>query len=456
MDAGVGGSGQPRRTIVALVSALLLALVLAGCGQAQTIAAQQTPTQTPLPTPTSFAAHTPAPLVFRAQWTLAASLPRGLGNYAFAPSAPRTGYLCTIGSVNGSPVPPAFMFTSDGGLTWTSASTYPFKPGGCSVFVDQQNARDVFLQQYANATGMPITWRSQDGGTTWHVLAPIPATQGSYPWASVAVIGSRIIVAVGAINPGAGGQLPPNDLFASDDGGATWQQIAQGIAAQGQQVRTLIAFGTTLIVRSHATCANCAGDAAPLTGSTGVVPLAQPLSSGPPPNRYWRSTDGGVTWTEMSLPQPHIQYMRFARSEYGDNFVGVAFATEVDPSNMVAGALYYTTDGGTTWIPVPAINPKLLPQADPGSVGAGGNLAVLPDGSVVASFWQSVLDAGNALPDHGVLRWWPGAQSWMVLAPPATFDWQIGLTSQGTTLWAETNSGFGPELEYVTVPPAGS
>jgi hypothetical protein len=62
-------------------------------------------------------------------------------------------------------------------------------------------------------------WRTLDGGLTWHELAPVPAV-GGYP-----------TLAFDPVDPGRYYILSGEAAFASDDAGATWQALADGLPA---------------------------------------------------------------------------------------------------------------------------------------------------------------------------------------------------------------------------------
>jgi photosystem II stability/assembly factor-like uncharacterized protein len=302
-------------------------------------------------------------------------------------------------------------------MTWTSlagittpAVTVPVVMN-CSVFVDGSNANDVFAELFLEgsypAASSETLWRSQDGGTTWHPLS-MPHLGGG--WAEITVVGTRL-VAFASYNYGAapscvaaGSRNTVDDLYASDDGGMTWKTIGQDLISKGLDITdvgvhytpALLGIGTTLFVQTY--CDNQQGQGGQQT--------------------YWRSTDGGDTWTALAFPAGLIDNMRFTPSPSG-SFYGVAVDdTEASISEQTTTHLLYSSDSGATWNALPPLH--TLPGVPSSqSYVTAQNIIALPDGSVLAD-----IKAGSG-PNTAV------AQMYVVHPQDATPTWQRYAPSEG-------------------------
>ncbi len=255
-----------------VVGALLIALcaVLTGCGQSTAAAMEHAASpsarsQSGTPTPTvALQPAPPPPYTFPKRWLAQAGAPDAVAGFAFAPTDPLTGYTCAglpaAGASAALPVAPGtprampwlgapllpnasarpgFYVTHDGGATWTAPAGVPFTwSTSCRVFVNAVAANDVFVSQNIGDASQPKTehsvWRSKDAGQTWTLVgmplvANLPVTV-----MSLAVFKSRLLVTVAPDVSVSGGIS--NDLFASDDSGATWRQMGQSILSQGVMI----------------------------------------------------------------------------------------------------------------------------------------------------------------------------------------------------------------------------
>jgi hypothetical protein len=148
-----GRAQLPSISGAALIAALMLLAACGGAGTAdRTSVGQQaaaTATATTQATPTANApTPIPPPYSFPLAWHAVAAGAPAVGGFAFAPSALRTGYLCSVlqASAFNSSVAPVFK-TTDGGQTW-SGFTIPgvtvTATAACALFVNPTDPNDVF------------------------------------------------------------------------------------------------------------------------------------------------------------------------------------------------------------------------------------------------------------------------------------------------------------------------
>ncbi len=211
-------------------------------------------------------------------------------------------YSSPAASDNWQPVPGATAGLTAGGapssaqLLLTGTASYLLPPGGGLV---------------AGPGAASGPWRPAAGGLLTGVPCS-PGPPGQPGGALLAVTGAdRLVV----LCPGAGGS--GGQVFASGDGGRTWQPAGQVTAA---------------------------GTAASLSGSlTGALILA--TSQG-----IAVSPDGGGRWQPaevVSAPPGGFSYVGMTTGQQG-------VAVPADPRQ---GAVWFTYDGGQTWRPSPVTNP---------------------------------------------------------------------------------------------------
>lgn len=382
------------------------------------------------------ATATPQPL---AAWK-AAKAPSAAMALQFAPSNPATAYLCAD---NGPAMvslaqTPRLYRSADGATTWSLLANAPvLQPvvdqatsvAGCSVFVDAQDAQDVFFQETqlelmgATHAIVRALYRSRDGGATWSTLATLDRTDG---FTDIAVAGSRLIARAKPSVMGASGCNPSGPaptattlLYASSDGGATWQSIGQSIESAGYSVQDMATAGTTLFAL------------------TTQVPSAACQPS--PGAALWRSTDGGATWATTALSEP-IQTVNFTAKADRSGYYGIATATT---SAQDATLTLFSQDSGGSW----ALMPTLQPSASQTFI----NAVMTPAGEAVAQADGSA-DVFVCRPASAAPQWAPLAQGGL----GAEAAWQVVPTAQGTRLWSLGYAYNGPHisgtLAYLSLP----
>lgn len=74
-----------------------------------------------------------------------------------------------------------------------------------------------------------------------------------------------------------------------------------------------------------------------------LVMYAQQLQSSK--SIIWKTTDGGINWTQLTLPLANQKYLNFTLSGTDENEMWLAFTNGPNGSKI-----YHTTDGGVSWI----------------------------------------------------------------------------------------------------------
>jgi hypothetical protein len=214
----------------------------------------------------------------------------------------------------------------DGGCTFTTATADqpigdPGRIAGTWIdAIDIGPSGEVWVATADGARANDI-YRSTDGGATFE---PRGMRSPSIWWKSLAIAPSRgqRVYATGYQVAGAlpdGGQLPPTGHFVlSDDGGAHWLESPL----------TSVRFGVT-----------------PLPYVVGVLPtnpdvvfMSSAGANPPSGDRLYRSTDGGMTWTEVLATSGPVRDVSIASS-------GVVIVATL-------GAAFRSTDAGVGFEPL--------------------------------------------------------------------------------------------------------
>jgi photosystem II stability/assembly factor-like uncharacterized protein len=277
--------------------------------------------------------------------------------------------------------------TDDGGASWRKVLDRPGTFVRALGFLDDKRgfAGNIGPDSFPGVTDTTLLYRTDDGGETWNAVA-LPDTDGARGVCAIDVLALDAVVSGHRVHKEivhVGGRVGgPASLFASDDGGATWQRLAlppeiamildvkfldpsigfifagdDPDVAKGHGViaKTFDAGRTWKIVyRSqrpyelmwkgafpsrrigYATLQNYTGEVAAEDPQANVTPIAQ---------RYVVKTDdGGDHWRELHVTDdPKMQ-------EFGVGFV--------DDMHGWIGTLtggFETRDGGATWTTAPTM-----------------------------------------------------------------------------------------------------
>lgn len=349
---------------------------------------------------------------------------------------------------------PKLYKTTDGGQTWQEVTGVPairFPPSSsiplllsCNTFIDATDANDVFLQQIVlNPTGAGVAvaralYRSRDGSVTWgQPLSTLDQTNG---FGELAVVGSRLIARALPSVYGARGcsdtnPFPPAQpstvLYASDDGGQTWQQIGQSIESQHLEVVGMSLMGTTVFALANTLFPGGCGNFQPTTS-------------------LWKSSDGAHSWQQVTTPSAYLSLFSFTPRADDTGYYGVGLAGGPNVSPGAPFTVLFSPDSGATWSAVPGLDPRRTNITDPTYL-QWATLTVTPSGAVVAQVFQYPLPVGPS----GVFAIRPSdpQPAWTSYAPAAGTDSEMLTVTNGTTLWVlDFLHGTTPTLKFLPLP----
>ena len=232
--------------------------------------------------------------------------------------------------------------TTDGGATWTQSS-FSFEANGSVRDLDGglafcSETVGVVAAKSSKAAG--ATWYTHDGGENWElVFVPFPDAATSKKLYDVDAVGDSTFFVVGY----------NFCIFKSTDGGKSYT-LANEIDLNYVYLEDVQVVDANTIIAG---------------GSYGYVT---------------KSTDGGVTWSDISIPAGHtIVFVAFM-----DDQTGYVFARD--------GQWFKTTDGGETYTPIlgwPNVNLKALAIGNDGLMAVGGyfgNYSLSTDGGYTWSY----------------------------------------------------------------------
>lgn len=419
---------------------------------------------------------TPKPL--SGSWHMAPNLPLTnleLTNLEFSKSTPEIGYHCPPTGQGAF----ALYKSQDGGMTWRPVGTIPSAVAAasqfdnCEVIIDSNDANDVFVELMLGSDAQYKLWRSRDGGATWSQLSMPPLYKG---WANLVVVGSRII-GLGTddnfLNPA--DAFPTcstdpittqphqvNDLFASDDGGKTWTHIGQPLINQGLSITPTTEIGSFPGITAISPAVLNVGAA--LFVRTFCFTAQHRLQQA-----YWKSSDGGETWTQLALPGSD---MSFTPSATGGAY-GVAVIPGLYGASTTPPRLLYSRDSGASWEALPSLGSiPLPPHFQPSAPGCGQTtpchtdyttplVIALPDGTVLAALTveDTVNGADTSISNVYMIDPQSPKPAWHLFAPMKLGAetvgfveyWTLAATKQGLVLWAVAfGQGTGSPRVYLS------
>ncbi len=305
---------------------------------------------------------------------------------------------------------------------------------------------------YAQAGAL---FRSSDGGTTWVRLLPATVTKitmaGDHASQTLRVAGGLWgDIGAMAIDPADSRRLYvtiDSGLWASADGGATWQKSAElpgparwmWIDARSSSTdRTLYVGGPKAIYRRQAGTWLTGASPGVFTDLTASPPRFYATAGG----QIFSSGDGGMTWSRSSLPGFQGQATAIAASPGQPDVAYVSYSGLRAPLRATMGVAK-TIDGGRHWAPVwgNVRDAWLVERFNPGWVGN-------PLGLAVSAGTPDVVYAT----DYGrALRTLDGGASWQAVYSTRAADG--GWTTNGldvTTSYGVHFDPFDPQHVFIS------
>ena len=235
-------------------------------------------------------------------------------------------------------------------------------------------------------------WRSTDNGATWTEQTASAGWTARYELSSVAMPDGSIVMMGGSDGVGTN----YNDVWRSTDNGATWTEMNTSAGWTAREEHTSVAM------------------------PDGSIVLMGGLEAGNNfMNDVWRSTDNGVTWTEINASSGWSPRDDFSSVVMSDGSI-VLMGGE-DSNENALNDVWRSIDNGATWTEQTA--------SAGWTARLGQTSVVMPDGSIVLmggydgganwynDTWRS-MDNGATWTEVNASSGWPGRDFFSSVAMP--------------------------------------
>ena len=235
----------------------------------------------------------------------------------------------------------------DGGAAWQRVLDLPSDAWPHDLVVDPSAAGTVYL---ATARGL---WKSSDGGDTWASASTVVSGEP---------LGGLVGLAIAPSDPQTVYAIGPS-IYRSDDGGTSWRVMAPNpdwcgrrLAVHPRRPETLYLVCSDRLVRSRdggATWSDLP------VGPAGSSPMLWDLAIDPADARIlyvatrsqgvYRSRDGGRTWLRVSSGIQRLAVEHLVVDPFAGRTLLAATEGTVGPDGRARRWLWRSEDGGSTW-----------------------------------------------------------------------------------------------------------
>jgi photosystem II stability/assembly factor-like uncharacterized protein len=260
------------------------------------------------------------------------------------------------------------LLSTDGGHSWDFSTTNVFNRKAITkIAVDPSNPSTV-LVAVADApingiSGGNGIWKSTDGGMTFMNTTASISTSADY---TDVVFATPTTTTPATLYMAIGSDFgdSANGVYTSTDGGNTWSKSGNFPAGTADGV-IRVALSTATPTTVYASVSD------PATG--GLLKME-------------KSTDGGMTWTQLSGVPNYLNRQGFFDSTLAvdPKDANKVYAGGAGDPNAQGSEFVASTDGGNTWFDVSGIRQNNGPHADHHAIGfdANGKLLVGNDGGI--------------------------------------------------------------------------